>query len=203
LDANAHDRVEECCRHTSGSPFSNRFSLFHEDYEARNFLVTMDNSGRFVIQAILDFDGAMAANIEAAWPLPHWLWTWNEKEGEGILDLADAVPESKERRQIKEYFEQQIERLVPGFMSAWRDHWEIRELLGFAIHGLRSNEDNKRAVKYLRARGELEQSVGSGDESEELFSSEGSEQSVGPGDESEELSSSEGSEQSVGPEEEL
>lgn len=175
--------------------FSNRFSLFHEDHEARNSLVTKDDSGRFIAQAILDFDGALAAPIEAAWPLPHWLWTWDEKEEEGILDLADAVPESKERLQIKEYFEQQIERLVPGFMNAWRRHQEIRELLGFAVHGISSNEDQRRVEKFLRVRGELEQptssedgstwSAGSGDELEESLSSEdedGSEQLVGSED---------------------
>jgi Phosphotransferase enzyme family len=72
-------------------PFSNRLSLLHEDYEARNFLVTKNESGRFVVQAILDFDGAVAAPIEAAWPFPHWLWTWGVREKEGISDLADAI----------------------------------------------------------------------------------------------------------------
>ncbi|KAF9512623.1 hypothetical protein BS47DRAFT_1394071 [Hydnum rufescens UP504] len=116
-------------------PFSNRFSLLHEDYEARNFLVTKNESGRFVVQAILDFDGAVAAPIEAAWPFPHWLWTWDVRAKEGISDLADAIPESEERKQIKEYFEDQIERLVPGFMTARANNWEIRELFYFATNG--------------------------------------------------------------------
>jgi hypothetical protein len=133
-------------------PFSNRFSLLHEDYEARNFLVTKNESGRFVVQAILDFDGVVAAPIEAAWPFPHWLWTWDVREKEGISDLADAIPESEERKQIKEYFEDQIEHLVPGFMTARANNWEIRELFYFATNGLISNEDDRRAQKYLRSK---------------------------------------------------
>ncbi|KAF9509458.1 hypothetical protein BS47DRAFT_1365261 [Hydnum rufescens UP504] len=133
-------------------PFSNRFSLLHEDYEARNFLVTKNESGRFVVQAILDFDGAVAAPIEAAWPFPHWLWTWDVRAKEGISDLADAIPESEERKQIKEYFEDQIEHLVPGFMTARANNWEIRELFYFATNGLISNEDDRRAQKYLRSK---------------------------------------------------
>ncbi|KAF9514077.1 hypothetical protein BS47DRAFT_1382177 [Hydnum rufescens UP504] len=120
-------------------PFSNRFSLLHEDYEARNFLVTKNESGR-------------GCTDRSRLAVSHWLWTWDVRAKEGISDLADAIPESEERKQIKEYFEDQIERLVPGFMTARANNWEIRELFYFATNGLISNEDDRRAQKYLRSK---------------------------------------------------
>lgn len=116
-------------------PFSNRFALWHSDYEPRNLMARKLESGKFVVEAVLDFDGAVAAPIEVAWTLPHWLWTWNPQIRDSDVSLADVTPEDPQLRRVKDYVERTMESSVQGFMEVWRSGKVVRELFYFAMHG--------------------------------------------------------------------
>ncbi|KAG9009157.1 hypothetical protein FRB90_008527 [Tulasnella sp. 427] len=116
-------------------PFTNRFSLWHPDFEPRNILARKLDSGEFVIEAVLDFDGAVSAPIEMAWTLPHWLWTWDAELRHGDVERADETPEDDERQMVKDFVETEMERRVPGFMEVWRTGKSARELFYFALNG--------------------------------------------------------------------
>jgi hypothetical protein len=129
-------------------PFTNKFCLFHSDFMARNILVKEEADGRLVINGVLDWDLAASAPVEAAYVLPHWLWEPGEEEdineatdGSELADLTLATPEL---RAIKELFEKEIDKLVPGFVAMWKEGWAARELSYFAIEGMNSNEDMAR-----------------------------------------------------------
>ncbi|KAG8984684.1 hypothetical protein FRB90_005164 [Tulasnella sp. 427] len=67
-------------------PFMNRFSLWHSDFEPRKILARKLESGKFAIEAVLDFDGAVSAPIEIAWTLRHWLWTRDAELRDSDMD---------------------------------------------------------------------------------------------------------------------
>lgn len=129
-------------------PFTNKFCLFHSDFMARNLLVKDEADGRLVINGVLDWDLAASAPVEAAYVLPHWLWEPGEEEDINEAtdgsELADLTPATPELRAIKELFEKEIEKLVPGFVAMWKEGWAARELFYFAIEGMNSNEDMAR-----------------------------------------------------------
>lgn len=116
-------------------PFSNRFALWHSDYEPRNLLARRLESGTFVIEAVLDFDDAVAAPIEVAWTLPHWLWTWDPKIRDSDVSLADVDPGQDQLRRVKNYVEERMENHIAGFMEVWRSGKAVRQLFYFAMHG--------------------------------------------------------------------
>lgn len=130
-------------------PFSNRFCIMHPDFEPRNILVHQTEDGEYVVDALLDYDGAVVAPVEAVWSLPHWLWTWDledsdSDEPDDALQYAEpGMPETKE---VKAYVENELDRQIPGFMEIWRRGEVLRKLLDYAVNGLSMWE---RAEKVL------------------------------------------------------
>jgi hypothetical protein len=131
-------------------PFSNKFYLLHNDFMPRNVHVIENADGRPGIEAVLDWDGTTAAPIEAAYVVPHWLWTWSPEAEEGREEMADTMPKSADLRAAKQAFEEKIDLLIPGFMSTWRECSAARELFYFAINGLDYQDDAKRIDRLAR-----------------------------------------------------
>lgn len=154
-------------------PFSNRFALFHTDFEPRNILVRRVETGKFVIDAVLDFDDAVAAPIEVAWPLPHWLWTWDKDKKDSDPERLEEIPATDEQQQVKAYFEEEIEKAVPGFMKNWREGWRARELFHFAMYGFSwdSGMESRRADRFLGPEEDSDASLSPSSSSSSSFES--------------------------------
>lgn len=124
------------------------FTLSHLDLEPRNILVDEDSPPeRPIISGILDWDSAVLAPAFMSCTPPMWIWSWQDDEDEDER-MANEEPVTPEQQELKKVFEAAAGRhyvqyaYPPGYRLA-------RRLVRFAIHGIRSSEDEQEAEAML------------------------------------------------------
>lgn len=97
--------------------------LSHQDFEARNIMVSRDEGGQYRISAILDWDNAAAWPIEAAYAMPSFLWKRSR--------CMNSTP--AERQELKGLFKTEITQLIPDFVRISELGVELRDIVdGFS-----------------------------------------------------------------------
>lgn len=155
-------------------------SLYYKEFEPHNILVDKDANGSWHISGLLEMETATAAPLELARGLPYWLWTWgfdadsddesdsgsNEdwEDDDGHDHSAVNLPElylnprhhdndpiNPDAHKLKDVFEAEIDKLIPGYMEYWKANTAMRELLYFAIEGISTELDELRAQAFIKS----------------------------------------------------
>lgn len=124
------------------------FALSHLDLEPRNILVDQDSPSECpIISGILDWDSAVLAPAFMSCTPPMWIWSWKEDEDEDER-MANEEPATSEEKELKILFETEAgpDYIQYSYPAAYR---LARRLVRFAIHGIRSSEDEQEAKAML------------------------------------------------------
>lgn len=135
----------------------NKNILFHPELSPRHIFVTRTGSGSkavWDISGVIDWEAALSVPRVMANRAPSWLWRWGAGGGYDEKDEKgdNRNPEDKEREILKHQFETEMAAALPKFLRyAYRPHFQLlRRLCGFAVWGLRWNEDIKKADEFLK-----------------------------------------------------
>lgn len=141
--------VSEMNAHGYFKNFNGHFALSHLDLEPRNILVDPDSSSDSpIISGILDWDSAVLAPAFMSCAPPMWIWNWQEDEDEDER-LANEEPATIEQKELKTVFEAAAGARY--IHSAYHPAYRLaRRLVRFAIHGIRSSEDDDEAEDMLK-----------------------------------------------------
>lgn len=148
-------RIDQFCKMSSEMDVAGYFRqldglfvLSHLDLEPRNILIDQDSPpGRPIITGILDWDSAVLAPAFMSCTPPMWIWSWQEDEDEDER-MANDVPTTTEQKELKSEFEAAA---GPRYIQcAYNPVYRLaRRLMRFAIHGIRSTQDEQEAEAML------------------------------------------------------
>lgn len=116
--------------------------LHHWDLEPRNIMVSKA-SGAWKITGVIDWDDVVALPQPLARKMPVWIWWFPDEEPSASVYYNDdqyGYPEpSGENRALKEYFDEKVEALLPGYKADCyeRGRW-LRRIWTFARRGVDS-----------------------------------------------------------------
>ena len=138
-----YTRLLEMARemHDHGFLDDDHCNLFHNDLEARNIMVQIDDAGDLKITGILDWDQAkFVPRFVSCCPLP-WLWCYDD---DPYLDEATAyeTPEDSEMHELKQLFDEHVGEDFVKF--AYPPEYRLaRRLFRFAVEGFYKSEDGQ------------------------------------------------------------
>ncbi|MBE3049300.1 aminoglycoside phosphotransferase family protein, partial [Candidatus Bathyarchaeota archaeon] len=124
-------------------------SIAHLDFAPRNILANPTPDTQLpIISAILDWDSAVLAPAFMSCAPPLWVWAWQDDEDEDERTANDDPPTAN-GRELKKLFEEAAgeDYLRLAYEPTYR---LARQLCGFAINDIRSNESFRAARAMLK-----------------------------------------------------